>query len=158
MNLETEKTVHRGIKKKNLQASRKKSFREAKGTLANSALRYMDQDADPTLPSTSPVTLNSLPLPPRLQGPLSQTRGWVHHKPHNHPPLSNTHCAVKQKWVQTTMKLWGTPSSPSVYFLWIAKKKKKKFHFFIPDSPKPKFTFLLTGNYSGFYFNFVGVK
>lgn len=91
----------------------------------------MYQDADPTLSSTSSVTLNSLPLIPRLQAPCSQIRGQDQHQPHSNPPFS-TDTAL---W--TRKLLWNYEVSlyliDYILFFWVAKK----IHFLSPILPNP---------------------
>ena len=89
---------------------------------------------------------------PRLQAPLSQTRGGTT----TNSTLKYTPC-YETEMRANYYEIMGHSSIPfGMFIFWIAKKKKTLT--FIPDSPKPKFTFLLTVNCSEFYSNFVGVK
>lgn len=103
-----------------------------------------------------PCDCQQLASLPRLQAPLSHTRAGPPQTPLSKQPMLWNRNACKLIWN------YAVPQHTLQYIHFLnSKKKKKKNLIFIPDSPnspKPKFTFLLTANCSKFYSNFVGVK
>lgn len=115
--------------KNNLWAFWKERFQEEKGPSAGTATRR--QTGTQVQPAPHHVVLGGLP-PSWAPGPSRPDQAEA-----TRTPTLNGHCALSQKWAQTTRELWGVLVSPSIDSLY----DYQKISFCIPDSLRPNFIF-----------------